>query len=224
MQQAKIFLAEERGVTETEWFRSYNTFNFGNYQNEYKTPVEKLYVCNDDTLAGGKQFSFIVEEDSLLIILPVVGAVNFTKEESAAIPVNSGEVFCIFLKAGEQFEINNPYRDELVNFLQLWFKAEDGNNMLTHLQSFNIDASKNIPVAVNLPLPVTITKFDGRQETIYTPLNKNSCVFAFVIQGAFEMEGILLHPRDGVAFWNYEQIETEALSNDAIIFLVELIN
>lgn len=99
MQQAKIFLAEERSVTETESFRSYNTFNFASFYNEHKAAVEKLYVCNDDTLAGGKNFLLSVEQDTLLVLLPVVGAVNFIKDESAAIPVNSGEVFCVFLKS-----------------------------------------------------------------------------------------------------------------------------
>lgn len=221
-QQAKIFLAEERTVTETEWFRSYNTFNFGSFYNQYKTPVEKLYVCNDETLAGGKNFLLTVEEDTMLVLLPLVGTVNFIKDESAAIPVNSGEVFCIFLNAGEQFELVNPYPNELINFLQLWIKTEENNNLLTHLHSFNIDGSKNNLLTINLPVPVSIAKLDGRKEITYKPLKENSCVFAFAIQGAFETEGILMHPRDGVAFWNYKQLEMEALSNDAIIFLLGL--
>lgn len=222
MQQAKIFLAEERGVTETDCFRSYNTFNFGNFYNEHKTPAEKLYVCNDETLAGGKNFLLTVEEDTLLVLLPVVGSVNFIKTESAAIPVNSGEVFCVFLKAGEQFELVNPYPNELINFLQLWIKTDEDNNLLTHLHSFNINAYKNTAININLPLPFNIVKLDGRKEITYTPVKENSCVFAFAVQGAFETEGILMHPRDGVAFWNYKQIEMEALSNDAIMFLLEL--
>ncbi len=221
-QQAKIFLADERGVTETEWFRSYNTFNFGSYQNENKAPVEKLYVCNDDTLAGGKIFILTVEEDTQLIILPVVGAVNFAKDESAAFTVNSGEVFCTFLKQGEKFELTNPYPNELVNFLQLWIKAEDDNSQLTQLHHFDIDVYKNSAVSINLPLPFSITKLEGRKEIIYVPVKKSSCVFAFAIQGAFETEGILMHPRDSVAFWNYKQIEIAALSSDAIIFLLEV--
>ncbi len=34
--KAKIFLAEDRGLNETPWFRSFNTFNFGQYQLEQK--------------------------------------------------------------------------------------------------------------------------------------------------------------------------------------------
>jgi len=37
----------------------------------------------------------------------------------------------------------------------------------------------------------------------------------------FEAEGRLLHERDGLALWDTVEIEMEALSNDAIILLIE---
>jgi len=52
-------------------------------------------------------------------------------------------------------------------------------------------------------------------------------VFAFVIQGAFviqeafEVQGRLLHARDGLGLWDDTNlIKLEALSNDAIVLLV----
>lgn len=43
-----------------------------------------------------------------------------------------------------------------------------------------------------------------------------------MIEGVFEVQGTLLHARDGLAIWEAEEVEMEALSNDAIIFLIEL--
>lgn len=220
--QAKIFLAEERGVTETGWFRSYSTFNFGNYYNEHKTAAEKLYVCNDDMLAGGKSFSLSVDEDTLLYILPVAGAVSYRKNDCAAQLINSGEVFSAILFKGDVFEISNPYEHELVNFLQLWIKKGGLVAVQEQLLAFNIHTAKNTMVTIPLVFPVSIAQLDGRNELIYTPVVKDNCVFSFVIQGAFEVEGILLHPKDAAAFWNYEQVEMEALSNNAIILLIEM--
>lgn len=98
------------------------------------------------------------------------------------------------------------------------------NESISQHYAFNIDDTKNNLV----PLPITqaacIAKVDGRKEITCKPIKESSCVFAFAIQGAFEIEGILMHPRDGVAFWNYKQIEMEALSNDAIIFLLEVLH
>jgi hypothetical protein len=41
--KGKIFLADERGHNEMDWFRSFNTFNFGQYQLDHKTPFGPLY-------------------------------------------------------------------------------------------------------------------------------------------------------------------------------------
>jgi len=36
------------------------------------------------------------------------------------------------------------------------------------------------------------------------------------------VEGRLLHARDGLTLWETEEAEMEALSNDAIVLLIEL--
>ena len=222
--QAKIFLSEERGVTQTTWFRSYNTFNFGSYQSEHKTAVEKLYVCNDDTLAGSKSFTMVVEESTIIILLPVAGAVEYKNNSGQTTLINSGQLFAVSLQKGETFSLTNPYDEDLVNFLQFWFKAGGTTAGTPQLLAFNIDEKKNALVNTQLASPqFYIAKFDGRKETVHITGKQNNCVFVFVVQGAFELEGILLHARDGVALYNYPQVEMEALSNDAVIILVEMV-
>ena len=53
-------------------------------------------------------------------------------------------------------------------------------------------------------------------------MNKEAGAFVFVIEGAFEVQGTLLHERDGLALWKTEEVEMEALSNEAIILVIEL--
>src|SRR5438093_1548566 len=120
--QAKIFLAAERGYTETEGFRSYNTFNFGNYQNQHKVPFGSLYVLNDDTLAGGRSFQLLVEEDSDIIILPVVGAITYKDSTGNAALIEAGQAQRFATPKNTILEIDNPHGHDLVNFLQLWIQ------------------------------------------------------------------------------------------------------
>lgn len=218
---AKIYLAEERGHTETEWFRSYNSFNFGNYYNEHKLPVKRLYVCNEDTLAGGHHISLTAETATILLLLPVVGTLEFKQPVTNTRLVNAGELLEIALNPGDNFEIHNPYEDELISYIQFWIKTEKPVTGIANLHSFDINAFKNQLVHVPSHQPFCIVKLEGRNELLYTPACSNS-IFAFVIQGAFEIEGILLHAGDAVSFTNYTQAEMEALSNDAIIVLMEL--
>lgn len=70
---------------------------------------------------------------------------------------------------------------------------------------------------------VSIGKFTGRHDVVYTPANPHNRLFVYVIDGAFEVQGRLLHPRDGLGLWDEpDNIELEALSNDAIVLLIEL--
>jgi quercetin 2,3-dioxygenase len=224
-QAAKIFLSDERGVNQLDWFRSYNTFNFGNYQTKYKTPVSRLYVLNDDTLAGGKSMDLEVEENSILILLPVVGAVEYRDSAGNASITDAGCLQAVLLPAGSSYTITNPYANDLVNFLQLWIKAEDAFTGTAFQKfSFNLDEHKNhfISSALDAGVVFHIAKLSGRQQSTVQFSNNTTAAFAFVIEGAFELEERLLHARDGLALWNINQAEMEALSNDAIVLILEM--
>ena len=47
----KIYLADQRGLTETSMIRRYSTFNFDQYYNKHKEPFGDLFICNDEFLA-----------------------------------------------------------------------------------------------------------------------------------------------------------------------------
>jgi len=224
--KGKIFLADERGRNEMDWFRSFNTFNFGQYQLEHKAPFGPLYVLNDDTLAGGKQIAMTVEANSLLLLIPVVGAITYNDNLGNSTLIEAGECQVYATTANTTFQIGNPYDNELVNFLQIWFyntpvEPEDGPQVI----SFDIVNCKNqlVPIpADNSPYKLSIGKYAGREESIYKMSDARNGLFVFVIEGAFEVQYRLLHPRDGLALWEAEEIELEALSNDAVILVMEV--
>ncbi len=60
-------------------------------------------------------------------------------------------------------------------------------------------------------------KYDGRKKGDYVLKNKNNGVFAFVIEGVFEVHDRLLHAKDALAIWDADEIDFEALSNGAIL-------
>lgn len=223
--KGKIFLADERGHNEMDWFRSFNTFNFGQFQLEHKTPFGPLYVLNDDTLAGGKHISMTIEADSLLLLIPIVGAVTYTDNLDNSTLIEAGECQLYAITAGTTFQIGNSYEEELVNFLQIWFYntlTEEDNG--PQVIPFDIVNYRNQLVSIpahNTPYKLSIGKYAGREESVYKMNDARNGLFVFVIEGAFEVQFRLLHPRDGLALWEAEEIELEALSNDAIILVIE---
>lgn len=226
--EARMFLAGERYCAETETFRSHRTFNFGPYRQQGKEPFESLYVLNDETLAGGESAHFRIEEDTLVVLLPLVGGVSVGDQNNKAVFVEAGQVQLLFKQKGSSLSITNPYEGDLVNYLHLRFRYPALKEMEQTVFSFNIERSNQlIPLFPTINekrfyLNAVIGKLKGREEAVYKLSSEKNVAMAFVVQGAFENENRLLEGRDGLALWNTAQVEMEALSNDAIILLLEM--
>ena len=226
----KIFLAQDRGCDATPSFLSMHLFNFGDYFNEHKTPFGNIDVINDDILTGGSSIKLKVEKNSYVILIPMIGAVRYKDSRGNENLLAAGQWQLTKMVAGEKIEIQNPFKDTLVNFLQVWVKGDERLLLSLPLSStYDVNSNINRLVPLSpyrfgddlLPFKLSIGKFNGRADTTYAIDNNRTGVFLFVIEGAFEANGRLLHPRDGLALWNTEQVEMEALSNDAIIVVIE---
>jgi redox-sensitive bicupin YhaK (pirin superfamily) len=218
--KGKIFLADERGLNQLDWFRSYNTFNFGKYYNEHKTPFGALYVLNEDTLAPGRSITMEVEEDSDIILIPVVGAVTWRDSAGNTALRGAGQSLYYSAPKGTSITISNPYEDALVNFLQIWIK-KPATAAALQLCDFDLNNHKDrlLPIFNNR---ILLGQFNGRAETtLPLPPGANG-LFVFVIQGAFEVQYRLMNAKDGLALWALQEIELEALSNEAIVLVVPI--
>ena len=72
-----------------------------------------------------------------------------------------------------------------------------------------------------LPFLFSVLQLKGREEIKYNSCNQFNQSLIYVVQGAFECEGRLLHAGDSLLLSQYESFETEALSEGAILFLLE---
>ncbi|MEO7988765.1 MAG: pirin [Chryseolinea sp.] len=228
--EATIYLADQRGCTQVDWYRSYHTFNYGTYFREHRRPFRNLQVLNDNTLKEGSNLKQHVKENSIILILPIVGSVRYKNKSGIDSLIEVGQAHFFFASKDSEFEFSNLYENELINFLHI--------ELSTHLQlsddtvqkfEFDLDGNRNqlIPLHPNKEdnqhqnTLAWIGKFKGRQEGTHSLKNASTGVFIFVIEGAFEVQNRLLHARDGLALSNIDAIEFEALSNDAILLVIE---
>ncbi|RYU96234.1 pirin family protein [Emticicia agri] len=223
--EGQIYLSHLRGVTNRKTFRSFHTFNHGTYFDKTRTPFGNLIACNDDTLAAGNSIITNVDKYMELIIIPLVGCIEVKDNHDKSQVLEAGQAFILRLKMEEYYQILNPFKDELVNFLQVWFEREQiDKEQSNELITFDIDTNKNRLTAIGDYC--YIGKFEGREEGVLSIDGTNKGVFGLVIEGAFEFQNRLLESRDSIALWNENnealQIEFEALSNDAIILITEV--
>ncbi len=222
--EATIFLADQRGCSQTDWFRSFHGFNFGAYYNEHRQPFGRLRVFNDDTLAAGKSLKMHVDENTEVILLPLVGAIQYRNSLGNAGFVEAGQVQIFSATQGMDYEITNPYPDELVNFVQIWLRGNEQEFRPGLMQnSFDFQQKNQLIPLFSTQTRAYVGQFGGRKEGIYEVQHPNTHgIFIFVIEGAFEVQNRLLHPRDGLALQGADTVEFEALSNDAIFLLLEV--
>jgi hypothetical protein len=221
----KIFLADERGLFESDRFRRYSTFNFGAFAHVHKGPFGRLFGLNEETLAGNHAVEFTVAEASHVLIIPLVGVVTLNGAAQIATTVGVEETLMLTLPAGSLLQVKNPFETELVSFLHVWLLADAPVlAVATEHAGFRFATSPNaliplVSAALLLPLAASIGQFAGRREDVYQPSSPEASIYAFVLTGAFEMEGRLMHEKDG----NAAAIELEALSDNAVILLLELL-
>ena len=208
--QAKMFLADDRGCSESDRFRSYSTFNFGDFYQPNKQAFFNLSILNDVTIAAKHHLCVHIEQPSFFYLLPLVGSVVCHHSNGDHL-IQPGQLFLVDCQNDSCLQISNPYECELVNFI--WFAIHSTStetDFNSQTITFNLEVNQNklinistliTPGSTSFPtsLHVSVGKFSGRNEAVFHPVNKQSSLFVFVIQGAFEVEGRLLHARDGLA-------------------------
>lgn len=213
---ARIYKAQQRGLFENSNQRWEATFNFEQYHDPHRTPFGVLQILNDETLAAGKSITRLVENGTVLLI-PLVGTIAYTIDgETAYAETNEAA----WLPASDNIVLSNPYGKELINFLYIVFSHSIINEPVT--VSLNLE-QRNYLTPFSLPgsVKTKIGLFNGRGERIHRLQSHNNGLFVFIIAGAFEVQGRLLEARDGLALWQLEEADVEALSENALLLLIE---
>lgn len=227
---AKIYLSEQRGYySESDLLKCLKTFNEGTYYDKDKEPVEPLILLNDIVLEAGASTHIEVNKSCHTILIPITGDLQY-RGKHLDTKVGAGEIQISSLAAKESFEISNCHTAVPINFLhiQIGQQLQPPFNSVQRCKfDFYTDKNRMILLSPNDKkqddYSLCMGQFDGRKETIYRLQNANARIFTFVIAGAFEVMGRLLHQGDALALWNTQEIGMEALSNNAIMLLIELL-
>jgi redox-sensitive bicupin YhaK (pirin superfamily) len=207
---AIMFLSTQRQVSETQTCRSCSSL----LANQ---PFGNLRSFEEITLAEEATASIPAEKGIVRIIIPLVGTIHFENSQNDSL-LNPGQALFTF----EETILTNPYSDALVNFLLM--KVQCTSKLEDTITCFDIDSRKNtlLNITDGQSLPqISIGKFDGRSEVLHTLQSKEHGVFVHVITGAFEVQYRLLEAKDSLTVWEADSLDLEALSNEAIILLME---
>lgn len=223
----KIFLSEQRGQIQSSVFQRNCTFNFDSYFHEHKAPLRSLYVFNEENLLAGAKIKMKLDRPSYIVLIPVTGDLQYMEDFGTTRDIPVGQMMVRKSLKDASFELQNPYNEEAITFIQILI-ADETELTIDSIFDVNPGAAANQLVELcpnlfpmDLPFKLSMGQFDGRAESIYHTMKWSNQVFCYVIAGAFEIEGRLLHTQDGIALWDTQTLDLEALSNNALILTIE---
>jgi len=233
-QQIQIYKSEQRGYVESDIFRRFCIFNFDDYRAISRNGFGSLQAVNDETLAAGNKIIRHIDANTDILFLPLVGGIAYKDSLGNHDIIGTGQLRVFSATKGMSYEIINLYEEELVNYLQIWlrpnkpFSASQSNQ-----KDFNLKRNALVPLfegyisddaflKTNTGALGFIGIFDGRQQGGYTLKKTENGLFVFVIHGAFEFEDRLIENRDGLSLAGVSEVTFEALSENAIVLILEV--
>ncbi|MEZ0609441.1 pirin [Fibrella sp. WM1] len=219
--EAQIFVADQRGYTDSNGAQRLFTFNAAGYTADGREPFGPLVWLNDERLAPAASLTAPVEEAVTAVLLPLIGGLEYQLDENTQF-LEPGQSGTLSLAAGQTYRLTNPYEAETIQFLHLGLHAETATTAPT---AFDLSESNQLlPFWREGAQAGYIGRFDGRHDATVAIEAAEQRVFVYIVQGAFEVANRLLHTGDGLAL-HYRQadvLEFEALSNNAMLILLML--
>jgi redox-sensitive bicupin YhaK (pirin superfamily) len=230
-----IHKASSRGEANHGWLHSFHSFSFASYYNPEKIHFGALRVLNDDTVAGGMGFGTHPHDNMEIISIPLEGDLEHKDSMGNVAVIKKGDVQVMSAGTGIQHSEKNKNIHEEVKFLQIWvfpnkknvtprydqisLNLNDRHNKLQQILSPN---SEDEGVWIHQDAWFHLSKMDKDLTLPYSFKKAGNGLYAFVLNGQFEIEGELLDNRDAIGITDTLQVQIKAMSEGAEILLMEL--
>lgn len=182
-----------------------------------------LRFFNDIFLLPGKELHCTAGPGVLEILFPLNGSIVYhdadTRDEFI-----SAEVLLLNDRSGT-FTLQNPY-ERPINYLHMGLSAGKKTTNPLSCQPLALEVLNGLS-ALDLGefsdhTFLSAGTFEAGTKSSYALHKLSNGVFIFVVNGAFEANGRRLSTRDAASFYNIKSIDFESLTEDSVLFLLEL--
>ncbi|KAF2336509.1 pirin family protein [Flavobacterium daemonense] len=221
---AQIYKSDARGMFNSAKHNRFATFNFEDYQDISRKGFGSLKILNEVILAPQQRITRLISSNSNVIILPLFGGIEYKDNFGNAEFLRVDQIRVIAADDDLEIEIFNPYDGENVSYLEIDFEMGP-QYFKNYFQQYKFEIAKHNKLNALFEIEKGlgfIGIYDGRKEGFYTLKNADNGVFTFVINGVFEIENRLLEAKDGLGIKKISTIEWEALSENAILLVIEV--
>jgi redox-sensitive bicupin YhaK (pirin superfamily) len=170
-----------------------------------------------------------------IISIPLEGDLQHKDSMGNTAIIRQGDIQVMSAGTGIQHSEFNPNADQLTRFLQIWILPNKKNvtpryDQLTldprksknQLQQILSPNSDDDGVWIHQDTWFHLGNFDKDIVTNYNLKNPNNGVYAFILEGSFELNGEVLNRRDGMGLSGPEIISIKSLADKSSLLLMEV--
>lgn len=227
--------ANQRGVANHGWLKSFHSFSFAHYYDPSKIHFGALRVLNDDEVAPGAGFGTHPHDNMEIISIPLEGDLEHKDSMGNVAIIKQGDVQVMSAGSGITHSEHNKNKDKLVKFLQIWVIPKEKNVTPRYGQvSLKLNETKNNLINVVSPNKEEteawihqdawfyMGKFDAEKTIDYTLNKTNNGVYIFVLDGAVAIENQLLEKRDAIGIWETESVNIKVKKDNTELLIMEV--
>lgn len=225
--------ADTRGKANFGWLDSKHTFSFGHYHDPNRMHFGVLRVLNDDTVAAGMGFGTHPHRNMEIISIPLEGDLEHKDSMGNAKVIKQGDIQVMSAGTGVEHSEYNKNKDREVKFLQIWVFPHTQNVEPRYDQiSLNPEARYNRLQQVLSPNPKDEGVWIHQNAWFHMgSLDKDTTlsydlkdaarngVYAFLLEGNAEINGVRVERRDGLGLWETDKLEIKAGSKTEILLM-----
>lgn len=178
-----------------------------------------LYEVLEFVIYKDSQNLVTLKANQKVIFLPIYGKIkvnNFNKV------IETGEVVIFESAEDQNVTIKNVLADEDADVLIIKFNKNISENSY-RVNQLDLEVRNKLNfIDTGYSFPGFIGVFDGRESGNYILKENKNGIFGMVINGAFEFQNRLIESRDAILIWDIEELEFEALTENAIILFFEI--
>ncbi|HWB64762.1 MAG TPA: hypothetical protein VG603_14700 [Chitinophagales bacterium] len=205
----------------SKFFKADSRVNTGEKSSHvYTSRYHNEIVVNDIFVPAGQSINLGFTGFGQTILFPVVGNLPFMKNAEEEKTLSPGDIFSYTEQPGDIITIKNPYADDTINFLQIGLKTKQ-QTLLPEVSTINFTEKNCLVSAKGNAANIKAGIYDSRVKGTMKLDKDDGSVFAYIINGSFEIDGRLMEYRDGLFEWGLAETEFEALSATAILLLID---
>jgi|TARA_B110000093_G_scaffold77688_1_gene84568 hypothetical protein len=227
--------SSQRGKANHGWLNSRHSFSFANYHDSSKMNFGLLRVLNDDVVSGGQGFGKHPHENMEIISIPLSGDLKHEDSMGNKTVIREGEIQVMSAGTGIFHSEYNANKEQAVEFLQIWIfpRSQDIPPRYDQTELNDLHLANKLHQVLS-PNPSDqgvwihqdawfhIGTFNEGIETVYPIKKEGNGIYAFVLEGSFDINGQRLEKRDALGIWETLELSIHSQDLNSRLLLIDV--